>query len=176
MHLENYKFRNDNNQRYTKQLFHEQNVQVQEGVRAINPIFSLHDDKPGLINFRKEYVADEDPTGFTTASRLLENYDHWLLLMKSPWFREAKAIWDLELDAKLTSRAFRKIQEVAVSDSPQALVAAKFLANKEYKEKRNAKTNRGRPTNEEVEGELKREVARAKDFRDDLERIRKAQS
>lgn len=163
------KFRNEFNQLYTKQLFLEQSMGIAVEDRAIKPIYTLHDTKEGYINFRKEYLEDEDPTGYTTAVRLLDGWEHWLKLMRSAWFQDAKAAWDRELDAKLAARALKKINEIAQGDSGSALNAAKYLANKEYK---NSGPKRGRPSKQEVEGELKNEVANARELEDDLKRIR----
>lgn len=169
-----------NNVRYTRLLFWEQQGLLPIAQQKIDPIYTLHIDKPGLINFRKRYVALGDPTGWKVAQELLEDYSHWQLLMKCPWFREAKEIWDAELDAKLASEGLDAIKQFAggvegVSDAI-TLTAARYLADKAYKRspKPEAATKRGRPSKEEVEGNLKAETADAAEVAKDLDRISSA--
>lgn len=169
------KFRNSRNARYTRQLFVE-NQQVRSNDECtIEPMYSLYYDYDGIPNFRKEYVRLGDPSGYKLAELYLEDYDHWEMLMRCSWFREAKEQWDRELDAKLTAEGMDAVKTLAdggegVSPAVQ-LQAAKFMATKAYRDKGDAKPKRGRPSKEEVEGNLKQETADAKAFADDLKRI-----
>lgn len=170
-------FRGPTNKRYTRVLFYEQWIQLVEEDRADRePLFSLHQDRPGLVNLRKVYVELGDPTGYALATRYLENYDHWLLLMKCSWFKAAKEAWDVELDAKLKSEGMSAIR--AISDGIEGvqasvqLSAAKYLANLEHRKERGAAAKRGRPSAAEVEGELKRTARETSDIENDLARIR----
>lgn len=168
-------FRNPvNNQRYTKQLFYDMYINLPYAVRTTEPLFTLHHDVEGYTNFRKEYIKDRDPTGYKTAVRLLENYDHFLLLMKSSWFAEAKKIWDEELSAKLEAEA----TDVALSimkdqdlKPTERLAAAKLILGKAKATGKPDKAPRGRPTKEEVQGNLKIETEAEKALNDDLARI-----
>ena len=163
------------NARWTRQLFWDQQRDLMIEDRLIDPIYTLHHDVPGLVNFRRVYVDLGDPTGYALSQRYLESYDHWLLLMKAPWFRDAKKVWDIELDAKLKSQgmnAIRNLSDGADDVSPAVqLQAAKYLANLEHR-KESKPSGRGRPSKEEVQGELKRTAAADKDISDDLARIR----
>ncbi len=171
MHKVKYPFRNETNQRYSKQLFYEQWIQLPIDQRVIEPAFSLHIQRDGYINLGRKYLEDCDPTGYTTATRVFGDFGYWKHLLKASWFREAVRIWDEELEAKLYSQGLAKIRELANSDDKGALTAAKYLANKEFKLDTKG-TVRGRPSNEEVEGKLA-EVARDKiDLEDDAARIR----
>lgn len=163
-------YRNDMNQRYTKQLFFEMWRDLPEDQRKITPPFSLHIKREGYVCFGEEYINDADPTGYTTAVRLLGDYGHWKALEGARWFREAKAIWDEELDAKLKAEGLAKIRELSKGDDAKALQAARYLANQEYKEKNASK--RGRPSKEEVEGKLAEDAAEAKRLQEDADRIR----
>lgn len=167
-----------NNVRYTRLLFWEQQQLLPNDQKKIDPLFTLHINKPGLINFRQRYVALGDPTGYKISQQLLEDYSHWQLLMKCPWFREAKEIWDAELDAKLASEGLDAIKTYAdgvegVSAAVQ-LQAARYLADKAYKasSKADSASKRGRPSKEEIEGNLKADVASAAEVAKDLDRIR----
>ena len=166
------------NVRYTRLLFWDQHQLLPIDSRTREPLFTLHHDKEGLTNLRRSYVALGDPTGYKLAQLHLEDYSHWQLLMKCPWFKEAKEIWDVELDAKLASEGLDTIKLYAdgiegLSPAVQ-LTAAKYLADKAYK--KNAAPSkgpgRGRPTKEEVEGNLKIDTAAAAELEADLARIR----
>lgn len=162
----------------TKSLFYEGWITTEHDKRVGDPIFSLHVDRPGLINFRKEYIADEDETGYKTAVRLLEGFHHFEYFMKTcKWFREAKEEWDRELKAKLRARALDVVKALAEDKEAkhsERLAAAKTLLS-ETKDVSD-KTKRGRPTKAEVEGELKREASVSKEMQEDLERIRLVKS
>lgn len=163
-------YKNETGQRYTKQLFYEQWINLPIEQRRGEPPFTLSLKRDGLICFREEYVRDGDPTGYTTSVRLLGDYSYWTFLCKVGWFRDALEVWNEELEAKLKSEAMRKIREIAEGDDAKALAAAKFLAQKEYK--KTAGTKRGRPSKEEIEGKLQNEVDDLKQLEDDANRIR----
>ena len=162
--------------RYTRQLFWEQQALLPTEMRKIEPMYTLYEDKGDLPNFRKLYVQMGDPTGYALAQAYLEDYSHWNLLMKSAWFREAKEVWDAELDAKLKSEAMTAIRQLANGgdEVPIAsqLNAAKYLANGEHRKAQQAKPVRGRPSKEEVTGNLKQMSADEASIADDLKRIR----
>lgn len=159
----------------TKSLFYEHWVSMEQDKRSRDPIFSLHRDRPGLVNFRKEYLEDEDETGYKTAVRLLEGFHHFEYMLKTcKWFRDAKEEWDRELKAKLRARALDVVKQLAEdfeAKHSERLAAAKTLLFETKAPTPNKA--RGRPTKEEIEGELKREVELSKEVMEDLERINK---
>lgn len=164
-------FRNEYNQRYSKQLFWEQHIQLPLDQRTIEPAFSLHIKREGLICFREEYVRDADMSGYTTTIRLLGDYGYWKHLMKAAWFRDAVRDWNEELEAKLYAEGVAKIRALANSDDKGALTAAKYLADRNFKLDKKSPT-RGRPSNEEVEGELKAQTKELSDVEQDAARIK----
>lgn len=164
-------YRNEHNQRFTRQLFYEQWINLPIDNRLGEPPFTLHTDKEGYINFGKAYVEDGDPSGYKTAMRLLGDYDYWKFLMKVAWFREAKAEWDETLDAKLSGEGMAKIREIANSEDRGALAAAKFLATLEYR-KEKAEAKRGRPSKDELEGKLNEMAAEERELEEHAKRIR----
>ena len=164
----------DTNVRFTSQLFWDRQQLMLTAQKTREPLYTLHHDKPGLINFRRVYVELADPTGYKIANKLLEDYSHWQMLMKQPWFREAKELWDQELDAKLKSEGLEAIRMFAdgiegVAPAVQ-LTAARYLADSAHRKTKAAP--RGRPSKEEVSGELKREATESSDMAADLARIR----
>ena len=162
---------NQVSKRPTKSLFHEMWIGIPIESRTGTPKFSLHRDKPGLINFGKEYIAYGDMTGYKIADKYLEGYSHWNMLMKAQWFKEAKAIWDEEIEARLHAEAMETLVAISKGEGPQAIQAAKFLATKQYREKGSLAKGRGRPTKDQIEGELKREAEDLKTITNDAARI-----
>lgn len=157
-------YKSDNGMWYTESLFHERSTGT---ARPIEPVFSLYDDRPGLINCRTTFVALKDPTGRKWALTYLGDWSHWVRLMRCSWFKEAYDQWVSELNLQLKSEAMSKIMEIMGGDNgAQALAAAKFIASEEYK-----KAGRGRPSKTEVDGELKRAVKALEQEDEDLERM-----
>lgn len=134
----------------------------------IDPIFSLYQKRPGLICCRDTFIELNDPTGYKWAMEYLGSWEHWNILMKSTWFVEAYNVWIAELEMKIRSEAIIRLQEIANGDSSQAISAAKYLATLDYKKA----SVRGRPSKEELKGEMARLVKLTSEEQDDYERIR----
>jgi len=136
-------------------------------LRLIQPVFTLHDDKKGLINARKTFVELGDPTGYKWAMKYLGDYNHWKELMKAKWFKEAHAKWLEELHIKNQAEAIDVIREIAKDENnKQSLQAARYLAERGWE-----KSVRGRPSKVEIQGHIVEatRVATAED--DDMRRI-----
>lgn len=161
-------YKSNSNQWYTKALFWDLVVVLREVDRTIHPVFTLHDDKEGYINARKAFVELDDPTGYKWAMKYLGDWSHWLALEKCKWFRDALAIWREELRMKQKAEAIESIRVIAASDDKQALVAARYIAEQGW-EKR--PSTRGRPSKEELAGELKRNVDILAEEEEDAKRI-----
>lgn len=163
-------YRNENNQRYSKQLFWEQWVTLPIDERVIEPVFSLYFDREGLINLGREYINDGDPSGYKTSTRIFKDFGYWKHLLKAGWFRDAVRTWDEELEAKLYSEGLQKIRQVAASEDKGALTAARYLADKNFILEK--KASRGRPSKDEIEGRLKNEADELSQIQEDAARIR----
>jgi hypothetical protein len=162
-------YKNATNQKYSKQLFYEKWIELPIDMRRHEPPFTLNNEKEGFLCFRKEYVNDGDPTGYTTAMRIFKDYFYWEYLCGIAWFNEAKEGWDRELDAKLKAEGIKKIRELAQGDDPKALNAAKFLATLDYKR---GGLKRGRPSKEEIDGNIKAAIKDRQAIDDDAARIK----
>jgi len=162
------KYTNGNGIRYTQCLFWEEWIKLPEERRAINPPFTLYNDKPGLVNGRTTFVDMGDPTGYTWAMKYLGDYEHWLKLCNCNWFKPALEVWQNELKQKVRSRALERIRTIQDKGSEsQSLAAAKYLAGFEWE-----KGSRGRPSKAEVAGELKKQVQLLEAEDDDYNRIK----
>ncbi len=157
-------YKADNGVWFTKSLFYD--VKGFGDNERCDPVFTLYQDRPGLINCRKTFIELRDPTGYKWAIKYLEDWEHWQKLMKTAWFQEAYDRWVSELKMVLRSEAIDQIAKIARSGSPQALGAAKYLATFEWE-----KAGRGRPSKAELNAELKRQIAVLEVESDDAERI-----
>lgn len=151
----------------TQSLFYDRWVNLIEANRYAKPVFTFDTDRVGLINCKKTFVELGDPTGYEWAMKYLEDYDHWLCLMKRPWFSEQVEIWRNELLAKIKAAAIKRIQEISTGENAAtALAAAKYVAERGWD-----KDGAGRPTREKVKGELKKLSQDAQQTEDDYARI-----
>lgn len=165
-------YKNEGNQKYSQQLFLEKWRDMPLEKRIAEPPFTLNTPVEGYVCFRTEYVADADPSGYTTAMRIFKDYEYWKFLMKVSWFREAVDSWNDELDAKLYAEAMSRIRSISNDeDHKGSLQAAKFLATQGYKVD-GSKAKRGRPSKEEVQGILKQTAEATRELEEDAQRIR----
>lgn len=141
------------------------NSQVSE--RPVEAVFSLNGE-PGYIDARATFLELEDPTGYKWAIQYLKSWKHFVILMRSDWFKDAVDSWVDELKLILKARAIQKLVEIASGASPQALQAAKYLAAAEWEK---AATGRGRPSREVVKGELAKTMKALRDTQGDAERM-----
>lgn len=160
-------YKSENGLWYTEALFWDTASNKPKDRWPIEPVFSLNDERPGLINCRTTFVALKDPTGRKWALTYLGDWNHWLRLWKCRWFRDAYDGWIAELNLQLKSEAISKAIEIMHGENgAQALAAAKFIATQEYD-----RTPRGRPSKAEVEGELKKAAEALTVEDEDLKRI-----
>lgn len=108
--------------RLTVGLFEELN----RGDTGIVPVFTLAD-------WRKRYVAVGDPTGYAAALELIGDWEHWLLIARSPAFALHLVQWNLEVEAKLRSEGMRQLMKQ--SRLPTGTAAAKWLAEAGFVER-----------------------------------------
>lgn len=166
-------FISGNGKYHTKQLFYEMQYDLPPAQRLIDPVFSFHKDREGVINFGAEYVKLRDPTGYRMAQKFLANYNHWQALMSCRWFVAAKEIWDKELDALLKAESLEQIRMLAEEGMPaQRLAAAKYLANAEYR--KDHTSTKGRPRKEDVDRAARQLAEDDKSLQEDLKRIKGA--
>lgn len=163
-------YKTENNRWLTKALFWEQavlNTPISERYSS-PPVFSLYDDKKGLVNARKTFVELGDPTGYKWAITYLGDYDHWQALLKKPWFREALDVWVTELNAKLLGEAIEVYRYMARAGETETtrMQAAKYLAEQPWN-----KATKGRPSKADVESQIKLEARKRSVEDDDMERI-----
>lgn len=164
------KFKGINGQWLTAALFIENRLQGATSKQdSWAPQFCLYGEVEGLISCEKTFIEVADPTGLRWAKKYLGGYEHLQMLLRSVWFKEAFEAWKHELSLKSEMDALEIIREIAVDQGNKArFQAAKFIID--YNRKKPA-SKRGRPSDEEVTGELKKEVEARKSILSDAERI-----
>ena len=131
-------------------------------------------DKGKYVSLYRKYMEIADPTEYRFAVACFGCWDNWKHLTNLAWFNyEYLQHWREELDARLRSDHFFKMQTIRENggDSPSAVQATKWLAERYGKADKPKKSKRGRPSNEEKEGLLKQEAHDEGELKEDAERI-----
>lgn len=149
-----------------------------EETRTIEPLFSLNQDLPGLVNARKTFLELNDPTGYLWTQRYLNgDYKHWEALMRCKWFIEEYDSWLVELKTKFKIAALQQIMKIASGQSEEpastVLQANKYLATAQWEK---AAYDRGRPSKEQMKGELAKAVKTLEAEKEDEDRISQSTS
>lgn len=165
-------FKSPMNQWLTSCLFLERINKFGPGQKNTDwePTFHLYGEpKDGLISCQKTFLDIGDPTGLQWAEKYLGGYEHLQVLLRCTWFLEAFTAYQDELRLKQETDGLQIIKDIAKDTGNKArFQAAKFLVDHARKKDL---VKRGRPSEEEVTGELKKEVEARKSSISDAERI-----
>ena len=166
------KFRAGNNNLKTRSLFADGEKAGPGGWEtdysgALYWLYSKDDERPFM---KDEFLKLKDPTGVKFANKFFEDWEHLQYLLKAKWFRECWDSWQSELKATLKQEALEVIKTIMTEGSTQSFAAAKFIATSEY-EQEGKTSKRGRPSKEEVQGELKNALKAATQTEEDYNRM-----
>ena len=115
----------------------------------VEPSYTLGDeDKDNLLSMKKLYLECRDPTEMKAAQVLLGSWNHWKRLCDCDWFQEHIQDWREELEVLLRSEGITTIVEASKKKDAVGVAAAKWLVEKGWAPKSEA---RGRPSKAEVE-------------------------
>lgn len=156
----------------TQSLFIEYENENYRAVFTLQPFNVIKDGTEYLSLYRK-YMEIADPTEYRFAIKCFGSYQHWQLLQSRPWFQPYVNAWREELDASIKSQAAVEMFEIAnTTSSDQTRVQAlKWLSDRGYLGSIPKPKRRGRPSKEEIEGELRRQLTNSKDINDDYTRL-----
>jgi len=136
-------FRSSMNRRLLKGLFYETTLADKSSV-----VYTLKDvDHEGYRSLYRLYMETNDPTEWAFATKYLDGFGHWELLCDTTWFRPYIQRWRRELDLRLKSQALSRIMSEAKTSSKESFAANKYLLEKGWEPKVNA---RGRPSKDEI--------------------------
>ena len=114
-----------------------------------------------FISLKKRYLDWSDPTEYQFASDWLYDWQHWQRLCNNKVVERHINIWREELTTKLRGEGINSIINLAVNqDSYQA---AKYLAECGWEDKK-----RGRPSKEEIEGEVAKRAEERENWNADV--------
>ena len=119
-----------------------------------------------LPSLRQEFMADADPTGYTTAIRLFGSWNHWQRLKANKMINKFIMQYEDELDVMIRSGAVKALIESAMEDGGKGTTAAKYIAEKGW-DKRKA----GAPSKQEKERELNVQGKVTDEVQDDYDRL-----
>jgi len=157
----------------TRSLFKEFNHgRIEATGKPFDPVFTLRDfDYDGLPSFKRMYMEASDPSEYSFAMETLGSWEHWEKLCSVGFFKPYIEKWRKELVLKLKSDGLIALTRLAgnAKSEAQRLQAAKFLADEGFVPDKRVK--RGRPSKEEVEGEMNRRLQHLSDVEEDLDRI-----
>tara|TARA_R110000850_G_C9824450_1_gene452751 strand:- start:197 stop:715 length:519 start_codon:yes stop_codon:yes gene_type:complete len=113
-------------------------------------------------SLKKAYLEESDVTEYEFAKKYLFDWPHWERLCKNAIVSRHINAWREELTLALRSEGIATLIDLAIND--KSYQAAKFLADEGW-----IKNKRGRPSNEEVEGEVARRAKIEKEFSEDFQ-------
>lgn len=131
------------------------------------PIFTIRDEKEGLISLKKlfvEHTAD-DPTEVTFAQVVFGSVDYWLAAREMVAFRPHLEEWRKEADLERKRIAFQAIISEVKEGGRSAFSAAKYLIDEPWK------TAKDRKQSKETTEKAFQQVRSNKDIAEDWERI-----
>lgn len=139
--------------------------------------FTLKDeDTAEAISMYRLYMEIADPTEYEAATQLLGSWEHWQLLAGDKhvkaWFLPYITRWRAELQNKLASEHYKRMQSISVTGktASERMAAIKWLASRQESGSR-GESKRGRPSKDELNNRLKDELKKLEDLDNDAKRI-----
>lgn len=156
------RFRNDNNNLYSKELFIELNTKPDIALYTLK----THDYQ-GFPSLYLRYLSKNDPHEYDFALEYFEGWRHWEALSSTGWFSPYITSWREELAVKIQAQAIARIVRVAQSDTKDSAAANRYLAERAWETK-----VKGRPTKvPDAKKEASRILAEQSQLEDDFTRI-----
>jgi hypothetical protein len=115
-----------------------------------------------FISLKKLYLEHGDPKEYSFARKYLYDWKHWQRLCKNSIIGKHIEEWREELELSLVSEGVAALIDLALNE--KSYQAAKYLADRGWD-----KNERGRPSKEEIEGELKRRADANTEFAEDFQ-------
>lgn len=116
-------------------------------------------------SLKRLYLQYSDPKEYNFANEYLVDYPHWQRITHNKTLREHVDQWRAELELKLISDGVSVLIDLATEkDSYQA---AKWMADRGWD-----KSVKGRPSKEQVKGELKKRADEAEEFAEDFQLLK----
>lgn len=144
------KFKGGKGDYIVQNLFLEDKYDTDVAVFTFDGEDKVHKGKT-YISLKKRYLEFGDPNEYLFAKHHLYDWGHWQRMCKNKVLRPHIDQWREELNLQLMSEGIQQLISIAVDDEKPSYQAAKYLADGGW-----IKNEVGRPSKEQVEGELKR--------------------
>ncbi len=155
------KYKDDNGRYIVQGLFLEDRYNTDLSVFTLDGEDKLYKGKlyPSL---KKLYLDHGDPKEYSFARKYLFDWGHWKRICGNAILKKHVEQWREELELSLVSEGVAALIDSALNE--KSYQAAKYLADRGWD-----KGERGRPSKEEVEGELKRRADADSEFNEDFQ-------
>jgi hypothetical protein len=154
------KFKDEKNRYIVQGLFLEDRYDADMSVFTFDGEDKIYKGKK-YLSLKKLYLEHGDPMEYSFARKYLYDWNHWQRLRKNVIVGKHIDDWKRELELSLVSEGVSALIDLALNE--KSYQAAKYLADKGWD-----KSERGRPSKEEVEGELKRRADSDAEFNEDF--------
>lgn len=158
------KFKNASGTYLTQALFFETNLDKSSVVYTLK-----ENDHLGYPSLYRLYMETGDPTEYQFAIQHLDGWTHWEKLCRSTFFKPYVTAWRKELELRLRSEAFARIQSTARKGGKEAFQADKHILAGQWKPQNTSK--RGAPTKQDIREAADKIASTDKSIVDDYERI-----
>lgn len=160
MEVDKSRFKDEKGRYITQGLFLEDRYDTDLAVFTYNGEDKVYKGKT-YISLKRLYLEYGDPKEYNFAIKYLYDWPHWQKLVHNKTIGRHIDEWRKELELSLVSEGVQVLINLATEkDSYQA---AKFLADRGWD-----KSERGRPSNEQVKEELKKRADDAEEFAEDF--------
>lgn len=154
------KFKDDNGRYIVQGLFLEDRYNTDLAVYTLDGTDKTYKGKV-FPSLKKLYLEESDPEEYMFAQKHLFDWPHWQRICRNAIVSKHIEEWREELRLSLRAEGIATLIDLAVND--KSYQAAKWLADEGW-----VKKTRGRPSKEEVDGELVRQALVEKEFADDF--------
>lgn len=158
------KFKDEKNRYIVQGLFLEDRYNMDLSVYTFDGEDKVYKGKT-FPSLKKLYIEYADPTEYMFANEYLFDWKHWKRLCNNAIVSRHIEEWREELELSLVSEGIQTMIDLA--GDKQSYQAAKFLADRGWD-----KTEKGRPSKEQIEGELKRRADEKSDFDEDFQLLK----
>lgn len=156
MNIDKTKFKDEKGRYYVQGLFLEDRYNPDMAVFTYDGEDKEYKGKT-FISLKKRYLEWSDPTEYQFATDWLYDWKHWQRMCRNAVISRHIDEWREELAIKLRSEGINTMINLATEK--ESYQAAKYLAECGWEEK-----TRGRPSKEEVEGELQKRADEAAEW------------
>ena len=161
MKIDKSKFKDEKGRFLVQGLFLEDRYNADMSVFTFEDQDKLYKGKT-FISLKKQYIEAGDPTEYIFANECLYNWEHWQRMCRNKVISTHIDKWRDELHLSLVADGVISLMELAREGKHYQ--AAKWLADGGFK-----KDERGRPSKEKIEGELKKRADEHQEWSEDFQ-------